>query len=92
MRNEPIVLFITDGECKECVAADANVRSLASTRGYGRVRVLTIDTRKQKWATRGHDVQTQPTIIGFHGFKETGRVVNQSDPSKILSVFSSTLR
>ena len=92
MRNEPIVLFVTDGTCETCAEADRNIRSIASTRGYDRVHVLKIDIRKQKWAVRGLGIQSSSTLIGFHGFRERQRLANEADLKKVSAVFASALR
>lgn len=90
-RDEPIVLLIADGSCDQCAAADSSVRQIASTRGFEHVHVLRIDPAAQKSLARAYDAQTQPKIIGFHGFNETGRVGEVADSAKILKLFDSTL-
>ena len=91
VRDEPIVLLIADRACDQCVAADSNVRQIASTRGFERVHVLRIDPARQRSLARAYDAQTQPKIIGFQGFSETGRVGEVADSAKILKLFESTL-
>lgn len=92
MRGEPIVLFVTDGVCDLCKPADMNIKAIASSRRFDGVYVLKIDLRTQRRAAKGFGIQSNPTIIGFHGFDERQRVANDADVSRVSNVFGSALR
>jgi hypothetical protein len=91
-RGEPIILFVSDGKCDGCAAADASVKEIASRKGYEQVHVLRIDAVTQGHAAREYGARTQPTIIGLHGSTETGRTGELANPAKIAKVFDSTVR
>jgi hypothetical protein len=91
LRDESIVLLVTDGICATCEAADMGIRAAALESRFGRVFVLRYDLRKEKRAIKGFDVHSYPTIIGFHGVAETQRLTNDADPSKISTLFASTV-
>lgn len=90
-RGEPVVLFVTEDSCETCAAEELAIRKLVAGGKYSTVNVLTIDGRKQSRTAKALGAKERPTLIGFSGFAETGRVTNVSDLSRVQALLESTL-
>ena len=91
VRGEPVLLFVTDDSCEPCATEELSIRKLVAGGKYSKVNVLKIDGRKQSRTARALGAKERPTLIGFSGFTETGRISNASDTSRVSALLESTL-
>jgi thiol-disulfide isomerase/thioredoxin len=91
-RDEPIVLVVTRSDCSACEAQVSSFQQLASKGRYRSVVILKIDVDKYPSMAKALGIRQDTMAIGFHGFKETRRLMGTLEPATQDRILASTLR
>jgi len=86
----PILVEIDASWCPICAKQRPIVERLRHTAELGEMRILVIDFDTQKKDVRAMGAEIQSTLIAFHGNKEMGRLVGETDEDAIHKLLSMT--
>ncbi|HKT20370.1 MAG TPA: thioredoxin family protein [Stellaceae bacterium] len=81
--GKPILVQIHADWCPTCAAQKPILAALERKPEFANLVVFNIDFDSQKDLVRKFGAQMQSTLIAFHGAKETGRSVGETDRGKI---------
>ena len=81
--NEPILIFVEASWCPTCAKERPILQQLYARPEFTHLKVFDVDFDTSKPLLRKLGVQTQSTLIVYHGDKETGRVTGATDPAVI---------
>ena len=84
--NEPIVLWVHASWCPTCAKQAPILSKLEADPANKKLKVFKVDFDSQKDVVRGFGVQTQSTLIAFHGAKEAGRSAGETDEAAIRAL------
>lgn len=76
--------------CPTCAAQAPTLKSIGGSPRNADLVMLRIDFDTQKKEQKLLGVTRQSTIIAFNGYKETGRLVGDTDPKAIVALAEST--
>jgi thioredoxin-like negative regulator of GroEL len=89
--NAPILLVVFADWCPTCHAQEAAIHDAALDHGFDQMIVLRIDFDHQRDVWRGFGVQQRSTLIAFHGRRETGRSLGDTDTRHISALMRTAL-
>jgi thiol-disulfide isomerase/thioredoxin len=88
--GKPILVEIDAGWCPICAKQRPIIDRLTEGASLKDVNILVVSFDGQKDVVRGFGATMQSTLIGFHGAKETGRLVGETDPLAIQRLLEQT--
>lgn len=88
--GRPVLVDISAPWCPICAAQGPIIERLSSKPEFKDLIVFKVDFDKQKDTVRGFHAQTQSTLIGFRGSRETGRTVGDTEEPSIEHLLEST--
>jgi len=77
--NQPILVEIDAGWCPICAKQRPIIDKLTETPELKNIHILVVSFDGQKDVVRAFGANMQSTLIVFHGAKETGRLVGETD-------------
>ena len=86
------VVHVTAPWCPTCKAQETVLQGMATDPAYAALTVFKVDFDSQEPVMKRFNARTHSTLIAFSGAEETGRVVGQTSPAAIASVFASTAK
>jgi len=88
--GRPILVDIRASWCPICGAQEPIIDRLAALPEYKDLLILRVDFDSQKDIVRTFSASSQSTLIAFHGTRETGRSVGDTNPDSIAKLIRST--
>ena len=88
--GRPILVDIRASWCPVCAAQEPIIERLSALPEYKDLLILPVDFDSQKDAVRTFSASSQSTLIAFHGTRETGRSVGDTNADSIAKLFRST--
>ena len=88
--GRPILVDIRASWCPICAAQEPIVERPAALPEYKELLILRIDFNSQKDVVRTFSASSQSTLIAFHGTRETGRSVGDTNAASIAKLLRST--
>jgi len=88
--GRPILVDIRASWCPVCAAQEPIIERLSALPEYKDLLILRVDFDSQKDAVRTFSASSQSTLIAFHGTRETGRSVGDTNADSIAKLFRST--
>ena len=88
----PSIVHVTAPWCPTCKAQDQAIEGLSKDPAYAKLTLFNVDFDTQEAVMKRFKANTQSTVIAFSGATETGRMVGQTSPSAMASVFASTVK
>ena len=88
--GRPILVDIRASWCPVCAAPAPILARLSALPEYKDLLILRVDFDSQKDAVRTFSASSQSTLIAFHGTRETGRSVGDTNADSIAKLFRST--
>ena len=88
--GRPILVDIRASWCPVCAAQEPIIERLVALPEYKDLLILRVDFDSQKDAVRTFSASSQSTLIAFHGTRETGRSVGDTNADSIAKLFRST--
>jgi thiol-disulfide isomerase/thioredoxin len=88
--GRPILVDIRASWCPVCAAQEPVIERLGALPEYKDLLIFRVDFDRQKDVVRTFSANSQSTLIAFHGTRETGRSVGDTDPASIATLFRST--
>ena len=88
--GRPILVDIRASWCPVCAAQEPILERLSALPEYKDLLILRVDFDSQKDAVRTFSASSQSTLIAFHGTRETGRSVGDTNADSIAKLFRST--
>jgi thioredoxin 1 len=89
--GKPILVDVWASWCPICAKQAPTLAALAADPAFKDMLVLKVNYDTQKDVVRAFGVRMQSTLIVFHGAKETGRTVGETDPEAIRALLASGL-
>jgi thioredoxin 1 len=86
----PILVFVEAPWCPTCAKERPILSHLYDTPAFKDLRVFTVDFDTSKSLLRTLHVQTQSTLIVYHGATETGRATGATDPAAIEALLKTS--
>lgn len=77
--------------CPTCRKQAPTIDALSHDPAFSKLMILRLDYDNQTAEKRALGIATQSTLIAFHGEKETGRSVGQTDPAQIRTLAQTAL-
>lgn len=84
--DKPILVDISATWCPICAKQHPIIDHLAESPAFGELVIYKVDFDTQKDVVRSFGAQMQSTLIVFHGAKEKGRSVGDTDPDSIKAL------
>jgi thioredoxin 1 len=84
--GKPILVDISATWCPICAKQRPIIDQLAESPAFGDLVIYKVDFDTQKDVVRSFGAQMQSTLIVFHGPKEKGRSVGDTDPDSIKAL------
>lgn len=84
--DKPILVDISATWCPICAKQHPIIDQLAESPAFGELVIYKVDFDTQKDVVRSFGAQMQSTLIVFHGAKEKGRSVGDTDPDSIKAL------
>jgi thioredoxin 1 len=81
--GDPILIFVEASWCPTCAKERPILQQLYTTPEFAHLQVFDVDFDTSKPLLRQLGVQTQSTLIIYHGTKETGRMTGATDAAVI---------
>ena len=91
-QGRPILVDVAASWCPICKAQEPVVDKLSADPKFAQLVILRLDFDSQKAEWRKLGVRMQSTLIGYHGARETDRLVGETRPDAIARVLDSTLQ
>ena len=88
--GRPILVDIRASWCPICAAQEPIIERLAALPEYKDLLILQVDFDSQKDVVRTLSASSQSTLIAFHGARETGRSVGDTNADSIAKLLRST--
>jgi len=88
--GRPILVDVRASWCPVCAAQEPIIERLSALPEYKDLLILRVDFDSQKDAVRTFSASSQSTLIAFHGTRETGRSVGDTNADSIAKLFRST--
>ena len=88
--GRPILVDIWASWCPTCAAQEPIIEQLTASPDYRDLLIFRVDFDSQKDIVRAFGARSQSTLIAFHGTRETGRSVGDTDPNSIAKLLRST--
>ena len=88
--GRPILVDIRASWCPVCAAQEPIIERLSALPEYKDLLILRVDFDSQKDDVRTFSASSQSTLIAFHGTRETGRSVGDTNADSIAKLFRST--
>ena len=88
--GRPILVDIRASWCPTCAAQEPIIEQLTASPDYKDLLIFRVDFDSQKDIVRDFGARSQSTLIAFHGSRETGRSVGDTDPNSITKLLRST--
>ena len=88
--GRPILVDIRASWCPVCAAQEPIIERLSALPEYKDLLILRVDFDSQKDAVGTFSASSQSTLIAFHGTRETGRSVGDTNADSIAKLFRST--
>jgi len=88
--GRPILVDIRASWCPVCAAQEPIIERLSALPDYKDLLILRVDFDSQKDVVRTFSASSQSTLIAFHGTRETGRSVGDTNADSIAKLFHST--
>jgi thiol-disulfide isomerase/thioredoxin len=88
--NRRILIDVWAPWCPTCRAQEPIINRVAAARGNEDLVVFRVDFDDQKAEVRRFGAQRQSTLIAYHGTRETGRSVAETDPDRIAALVATT--
>jgi thiol-disulfide isomerase/thioredoxin len=88
--GRPILVDIRASWCPICAAQEPIIERLAALPEYADLLILRVDFDSQKDIVRTFSAPSQSTLIAFHGTRETGRSVGDTNADSIGKLLRST--
>jgi thioredoxin 1 len=89
--DRPILVDVWASWCPICAKQGPTLDKLAADPTFRDMVVFRVDFDTQKDVLRAFGVRMQSTLIVFHGAKETGRSVGETDPAAIRALLATGL-
>ena len=91
-QGRPIVVDVYADWCPTCKAQAPIVDHLARLDRHKDMIIFRLNFDTQETAWRVLNVRRQSTLIAYHGIKETGRSVGDTNPQTLAALLASTRR
>ena len=88
--GRPILVDIRASWCPVCAAQEPIIERLAALPEYKDLLILRVDFDSQKDVSRTFSASSQSTLIAFHGTRETGRSVGDTNADSIAKLIRTT--
>ncbi len=88
--NAPILVWVHASWCPTCAKQAPILAKLEQEPAAKNLKVFKVDFDSQKDIVRAMGVQTQSTLIAFHGKTEAARSAGQTDEAAIRAVVAKT--
>ena len=88
--GRPILVDIRASWCPICSAQEPIIERLAALPEYKDLLILQVDFDRQKDVVRTLSASSQSTLIAFHGAREIGRSVGDTNADSIAKLLRST--
>src|SRR5215467_13295182 len=88
--GRPILVDIRASWCPVCAAQEPIIERLSALPEYKDLLILRVDFDSQKDVVRTFSASSQSTLIAFHGTRETGRSVGDTNADSIAKLLRST--
>lgn len=88
--GKPILVEIDAGWCPICAKQRPIIDRLTEGASLKDVKILVVSFDGQKAVVRNFGATMQSTLIAFHGDKETGRLVGETDTLAIQKLLETT--
>ena len=89
--GKPILVHVTAPWCPTCMAQKPILARLTGDPKYHDLVVYQVDFDSQKDVLKTLGVQTQSTLIAYHGAKEAARSAGDTKPASIEALVARTL-
>lgn len=90
--GRPILLEVHANWCPTCRAQAPIVQGAARGPEFEHLVVFRVDFDRERAVRRSLDVRVQSTLIAFHGARETGRSIGDTDPVSIAALLRTATR
>jgi len=87
----PILIDIAASWCPTCQAQKPIIEKVTRADKYRELKIFHVDFDTQKDVVRQLNAQSQSTLIAFHGKRETGRSVGDTNARSIEALIGSSL-
>ena len=87
----PVLVDAYASWCPICRKQAPTIDAMAKDPAFDKLLILRLDYDNQNAEKRELGIVQQSTLIGFHGDKETGRLVGVTDPDEIRKLAQSAL-
>lgn len=89
--GKPILVHIWASWCPTCARQTPIIGKLESTPRFDTMLIFRVNFDTQKNVVKQFGARVQGTLIVFHGARETGRAVGETDPDAIRALLASGL-
>ena len=89
-QGKPILIFVEAPWCPTCAKERPILSGLYDKPEFKDLQVFTVDFDTSKALLRQLKVQTQSTLIVYHGDKETARATGVTDPDAIRKLLETS--
>jgi len=90
--GRPILVHIVASWCPTCAAQRPILTRLEAAPEFKDLLVFNVDFDSQKNAVREMGVRMQSTLVAFHGNREVGRSVGDTNPDSLKTLLDKTIR
>ena len=90
--NKPILIHITASWCPTCAAQRPILARLEAEPEFKDLVVFNVDFDTQKDVVRTMGARTQSTLVVFHGSKEVGRSVGDTNSDSLKALLEKAVR
>ena len=90
--SKPILIHITASWCPTCAAQRPILARLEAEPEFKDLVVFNVDFDTQKDVVHEMGARTQSTLVAFHGSKEVGRSVGDTNPDSLKALLEKAVR
>lgn len=90
--SKPILVHITASWCPTCAAQRPILARMEAEPEFKDLVVFNVDFDTQKDVVREMGARTQSTLVAFHGSKEVGRSVGDTNPDSLKALLKKAVR
>ena len=92
VEGKPILVHIVASWCPTCAAQRPILARLEAEAEFKDLLVFNVDFDSQKDAVRELGARMQSTLVAFHGSREVGRSVGDTNPDSLKALLDKTIR
>ena len=89
--GKPVLVHITAGWCPTCKAQRPILARLEAAPEFKELVVFDVDFDTQKSVVRAFGARMQSTLVAFHGDREVGRSVGDTNPDSLKVLLEQTV-